>query len=480
MHTSSRSPRFFNRKRELAFLNRSTPGDRAALLVFYGRRRTGKTSLLRRFCQDRRAVFFVADMTSRADQLAAFSRVVFDALGMPELGGTSFPSWEAALRLLAARASAEPLVLVLDEFSYLCASDPSLPSVIQRLWDAQLRETRLHLVLCGSYVAFMENEVLGAKNPLYGRRTGEWLLEPFRFREATLFFPGKTPAELVDLYAVLGGIPAYLERFEPALPLRENVVRHVLSRGSPLYNEPRFLLMQELREPRTYFSICRAVALGRTTPNEIAQGAGLPDRGAVSRYLQTLRELRVLERRTPATERNPERTRRGRYRLADPFLRFWFRFVLPNVSMLETGDPQRVYDARVAPHLEQHVSATFEEVARQHLEELLHRSELPAAYDRVGGWWRKGAEVDVLAVADHGPLLLGECKWSRRPVGTNVLDALRAKVPAVSADLARSSTEVHFALWSRSGYTPALARQAAKDGDVTLFSLDDLGVDRAG
>ncbi|MBN1945555.1 MAG: ATP-binding protein [Bradymonadales bacterium] len=455
------------------FLAEHTPDDRAALLVLYGRRRLGKTSLLRRFAEDRRSVFFVADMSSRQDQLAAFSRVLFDGLSEPALEGTVLPSWEAALRFTGERAKSAPLLLVLDEFSYLCDSDPSLPSVIQRLWDAELCQGRLHLILCGSYVSFMERELLGSRNPLYGRRSGEWLLEPLHFRDARQFFATSTVEDQIRYYGILGGTPAYLERFDPASTLADNVVHQILARGSPLYNEPRFLLMQELRDPHTYFSICRAVAFGRTTPNEIAQGAGLSDRGVVSRYLQTLRELHLIERRTPATERNPDRTRRSHYHLADPFLRFWFRFVLPNYSALEVGDARVVYDTQVAPYLEQHVSLAFEEIAVQHLQQLQRTQQLPALYQRIGGWWRGSTEVDLVAVSEDGALLLGEVKWSARAVGTDILDSLVAKTAEVANDLPRPPSQVTYCLWSRSGFTPAL-RQRAEAGQILLYGLDDL------
>jgi uncharacterized protein len=413
-------------------------------------------------------VFFVADMASRSDQLAAFSSVVFKALGESSLADTTFSSWEAALRFIATRVDEEPLLLVMDEFSYLCDSDRSLPSVIQRLWDSELRHTRLHLVLCGSYVSFMEREVLGVKNPLYGRRTGTWRLNPFEFANARLFFPELAVDDQLSLYGVFGGIPAYLERADPKASLKRNIIDTILTRGAPLYDEPRFLLMQELREPHTYFSICRAVATGRTTPNEIAQGAGLTDRGAASRYLQTLRDLHVLERRVPATERNPERTRRGHYYLMDPFLRFWFRFVLPNVSALEAGEPTHVYHARVAPWLDQHLSRSFEEVCIQRLWALNNERGLLEHYDRIGGWWRGRDEVDVVAVADKGGLLLGECKWSRHQVGIDVLEALQNKAPRVVADLKRAPTALCFALFARGGFTPAVIERA-EAGQVVLF-----------
>ncbi len=464
---------FFDRNDEIEFLESQASCERAALVVLYGRRRVGKTSLLRRFSANRRSVFFVADAASRADQLAAFSDVAARSLGEPALADAVFSTWEAALRFVAGRSREQPLLLVLDEFPYLCAADPSLPSVIQRLWDAEIADSRLHLVLCGSYVSFMEREILGAKNPLYGRRTGEYLLGPLRFRQARLFLPEYRIDEQVTSFGILGGVPAYLERFDSGRSIKENVLAAILSRGAPLYNEPRFLLMEELRDPRIYFSLCRAVAFGRTTPNEIAQGAGLRDRGVTSRYLDTLRGLRVIERRIPVTERNPERSRRGRYRLADPLFRFWFRFVLPNRSALEAGDPRQVYRTKIAPWLDQQVSLAFEEICLQHLWALNTAGLLPECYDRIGGWWRAAAEVDIVAVRDGGGVLLGECKWSRCRVGVDVLDKLIANTGAVTADIGGYSGTTGYALWSRSGFTPALKKRAGED-DVLLFDLEDL------
>lgn len=466
---------FHNRSRELVFLASQAKEDRSALVVLYGRRRTGKTALLRHFAEGRRSVLFVADQSSLRDQLAAFSSVAFRSLGEEGLEGTTLPSWEAALRFVASRARAAPLLLVLDEFSYLCAADPSLPSVLQRLWDAELRHLRIHIVLCGSYIAFMEHEVLAEKNPLYGRRTGDWLLHPLEFAEARLFHPSLSVDEQVQVYAVVGGIPAWLERWEPTRSVRDNVLDLVLRKGAALRDEPRFLLMQELRDPRIYFSLCRAVACGSTTPNEIAQAAGLADRGAASRYLETLRELRLLERRTPVTERSPERTRRGRYRVADPLFRFWFRFVLPNMSALEAGDPEQVYTSKVEPHLSQHVAVAFEEIAAQHLWRLVRQGRAPRDYDRIGAWWRGDAEVDIVAVGDaSGAVFLGECKWSAKAVGTDILDALKSRAARLAADLDRAARELHFGLWSRAGFTPELRARADAEG-VLLFDLEAVG-----
>jgi AAA+ ATPase superfamily predicted ATPase len=463
--------RFHDRHSELSFLESQARRDRPALVVLYGRRRVGKTEILRRLCASRRAVFFVADATARANQLAAFSAVAFEALGEAALATNAFSDWEPALRFVASRARDEPLLLVLDEFPRLCASDSSLPSVLQRLWDAELGESRLHLVLCGSSLSFMERELLAAKNPLYGRRTGAYRVEPFLFADARHFFPRFGRADQVAAYGVAGGVPAYLELLDDRRPFAGCVIDAVLRKGAPLYDEVQFLLMEELRDVRTYFSICQAIAFGRSTPNEIAQGAGLADRGATSRYLETLRELGVVAHETPATERNPSRSRRGRWALADAFFRFWFRFVLPNRSALEAGDPAAVYRSKVAPQLDQHLGPTFEEICRQHVWAMARGGELPLEVDRVGRWWRGPEEVDVVAVGDGGSLLVGECKWTRRRVGVDVLEELRRRADAVAHELRRTPARVRCAVFARAGFSADLERVARGDETVLLVDL---------
>jgi AAA+ ATPase superfamily predicted ATPase len=319
----------------------------------------------------------------------------------------------------------------------------------------------------------MERRVLSARNPLFGRRTAQLALQPLRFRDAGRFFPDWPGERRMWGIGVMGGVPAYLKRLEPEAELEENILRSVLSLGAPLLDEPRFLMMEELREPQVHFSICRAMAHGHGRPNEIAQAAGLTGRGNIASYLRTLQELRFVERRVPATVRNPERSRMGLYRLGDPFLRFWFRFVLPNRSALEAGNAHLVWRRKIAPHLAKHVSAAFEDACREHLEDLNRREKLPAVYDRIGGWWRGPDEVDVLAVSDEGALVLGECKWTEKPAGIDVLARLTAKVGAVQADLKRPASRIDFAVFARAGFTEELAREARKRG-VLLYDVGEV------
>lgn len=462
---------FINRDAERHLLGQALDAT-PALFVLYGRRRVGKTALLREVCRQRRHVFFTADLGSTQDHLRAFSTCLARGLDESEWNDVRFPGWEEALRVCIRRAQEAPLVLVLDEFQHLVSAEPVLASILQRLWDDEMQNAQLSVVLCGSYVSFMEREVLGVRNPLYGRRTGQLRLRPLSARHAGLFFPSWTPDQRMTAVGLLGGIPAYLQHFREEENLETNVRRVILEPGAPLLEEPRFLMMEEVREPQAYFSICRALAHGRGTPNEISLAAGLPSSG-MTQYLNTLRELSLVERRVPVTVRNPDRTRRSLYRLQDAFVRFWFRSVLPNRTALEAGDAELVWRRKIEPNLPQLVSVAFEDACIEHLRELNRAGELPMEYDRIGPWWHGSHEVDAVAVADDGPLLLAECKWSTKPVGVDVLEKLVAKAPAVQQDAERAARNVDFALFSRSGFTDEL-RQVAATRQVRLVPVAEV------
>ena len=459
---------FVNRRRELAWLEERHASDSAELCVLYGRRRVGKTELVRRFCEGKARVFFVADLGTEASALAELTRLIAQhAMGDPDALGT-FPTWDAAFAFLARLAERERLVLVLDEFTYLIRANAALPSILQRLWDTTLRRTKLMLVLCGSYVGLMEKHVLAYDAPLYGRRTGQWQLQPLSFADARELLDRYQPVDQVRAYGILGGVPLYLRLLGSDGALMENVERRVLTLGSFLYDEPRFLLLQELGEPHRYFSLLEAIAGGRTRQNEIAQAAGLAVT-SVPFYLDTLRALGLVERLVPVTETQPHKSKRGLYRLRDPFFRFWFRFVYPNHSLLERGETARVRHI-VSEQLDEFTGLPFEQLCRDHVWALHRHGELGFTPSGVGAWWDDRTEIDVVALDDRHALV-GECKWSNRPVGTNVLDELRTKALRFAQRTERR--EVSYALFSRAGFTPALQKAAKRDG-VRLVGLDDL------
>lgn len=339
---------FIGRTNELAILEELSQSGRPELFVLYGRRRVGKTELLQRFCGTHRSVFFLAAQVRDRDNLRAFKTAIAESLGDELARNIDFPDWSAALTFLAERAGSERLVVVLDEFPYLCESNKSVPSQIQRFWDTRGKKSTLMLVLCGSQVSFMEKEVLSERSPLFGRRTAQRRLEPLPPLDTLAFFPKWSLADRALAFSILGGMPAYLQRFDDTATLGANLVREVLRPEGFLFDEVQFLLRAELTNPATYNSILASVARGAQRLNDVSLDVGV-DATTANKYLTVLRELRLIERDVPLTEPDPLRSRRGTYRVADRFIQFHFRFVQPNLALVHAGRGARVLEEFILP-----------------------------------------------------------------------------------------------------------------------------------
>jgi len=461
---------FVNRTKELSQLEARYRSNKAEFVVVYGRRRVGKTVLLKQFAKDKEHVYFLADLRPEAEQLGYFTQQLYQVTKEPMLALESFSSWDSALTYLAQVCQERRLIVVIDEYPYLCSVNSAFPSILQRMWDERLKTSHVFLVLCGSSISMMEREVLGRASPLYGRRTSQLLVEPMDFFDARQFFPNRDIREQVETYAIAGGIPAYLEQFEPKRNLWDDVRDVVLRKDGFLYDEVWFLLMEELREPRNYFAILSAIAAGNTRLNKIAQGASLP-RPTVGRYLDILQDLRILRRALPVTETKPHKSKKGLYKIIDPFFRFWFRFVYPNRGFLEEEEVDFVLQKKIKPNFAGFVASAFEETSAQLLSKLNFADYLPFKAARIGAWWSRTEEIDVVAISDDSAqVLAAECKWTRKSVGINILNELKAKTQILTKQIPVG--QIHYALFSRSGFTKALQSVAEAEG-ILLFTLED-------
>jgi len=328
-------------------------------LVVYGRRRVGKTVLLMEFCKDKPCIFYTTKEASEKDVLENFSQSIFSFYGFEGLA--SFNSWEQAFLFLSERAKSKSTVLVLDEFPYMVNSSKSLPSVLQNLIDRQLGNSQLFLIICGLSMSFIEKEVLSYKSPLYGRRSGQLEVQPFDFFEARKFFPNYSFEDQLAAYGILGGIPQYLKTFNDRESIYENIRSQILNKTSFLYEEPIFLLRQELREPSTYNSIIEAIATGSTKLNQISTKVGI-ENDKCAKYLASLIELRIVKKIYPVTKK--ENRRNSLYKLNDNFFRFWYRFVFPNRSLIEMEKVEKVVEEKIKPYFSTYMGYTFEQVCK--------------------------------------------------------------------------------------------------------------------
>lgn len=470
---------FIGRKNELAFLNRAYGSDKAELVVLYGRRRVGKTELLREFCKDKPNIFYLCRKYTDEEQLEEFSKALLARDGERFLSG--FPNWDNAFSYLERLRTDEKLVVVMDEFPYACSANRSLPSVLQIAWDTKLKDCNIMLVLCGSSISFIEDELLSEKNPLYGRATGIYKVLPMPYYDAVRFLPGFSDEDKLTALAVLGGVPHYLKQFDSSRTLRENIVDNILSKGAALYSEVDFLLHQELRETAVYNTIVQAIALGGNSFGEILTKTHL-EKSKLSVYLNRLIELNIVEKQFPALsgERDRGKSAKGLYELADNFFRFWFTFAYPNLGMLETEDPEAVWEDAVAGRLHSFASRPFEKICVEYMYALNRERRLPFRFLSVGHWWgnvtRKDGdgrpvttseEIDVLAAdGKRENYILGECKFTNEPFDMGQLKKLRNKTTL--------NGNVRYFLFSLNGFTDAVSEFAKNREDVFLVTPRDL------
>jgi AAA+ ATPase superfamily predicted ATPase len=459
---------FVNRDAELDLLEKRFASGKAEFFVLYGRRRVGKTELLARFCDGKRAIFFVSDLGSEISLRTALSNAVNEILFGKDQINAVFSSWEDLFQALGRAAGTERLVVVLDEFPYLVSANPPVASILQRVWDQFLKNSQVMLILCGPHIGMMEETVLGYQAPLYGRRTGQYLLEPLKFQDARSFCQIYSLEDQVRTYAVYGGTPAYLQTLQESSSLAQNIHDGILTRGSFLYDEVRFILQQELREPRNYFAILQAIAAGKTRLKEIKLATQIE--GATA-YLDTLQQLHLIERRVPVTEVQPHKSRRGIYQLKDPYLRFWFRYVHPNRSQLERGGAQIILDNQVLPQLDLFTGLIFEQVCGQLLWSEGLSGQLPFVPTNIGSWWKANEEIDLVVMGETDAMMV-ECKWSNKQVGNDILENLERKASLILPEL--GNRRICFALCSRAGYTRQLFEAAQERKDVLLFDLPSI------
>ncbi|MDR0468608.1 MAG: ATP-binding protein [Peptococcaceae bacterium] len=460
---------FVGRAFELERLNSSYSKNSFQFSVIYGRRRVGKTTLINEFCRGKKTVYFVAVQSTAKENLEILSSQILSVLA-PDSPKMPFPSFREAVDYLFERAKTERIIFVIDEYPYLAGSDRSVSSILQAAIDEHQADSRLFLILCGSSMSFMENQVLGHKSPLYGRRTAQFKLAPFDYIESEEMLHGFSNEDKIVLYSVTGGIPEYLSRIDQAKTAKENVKELFFDPSGRLFEEPANLLKQELKMPETYNAIISAIADGSSRLNEIAAKAVI-ETSQCSKMLSSLISLGLVRKEYPVTE---ARSKKSVYLLADWMFVFWFRFVQPDISRIAAGLGERVCSEVFGGQLNSHTGKAFEECAKQYMWRALKEDRLPISFKNIGRWWgnnpkeKREEEVDFIAFSGERAIF-GECKWRNAPVGEDVLDNLMRK-----AGLFPGFKDIHYMLFSKTGFTGSLTRVAGKRGNAVLLGIDDM------
>ena len=458
--------RFINRVDDLDFLQSQYDNSKASLVILYGRRRVGKTSLIHEFGKNKNMLFFLATEESELINREKFKALVADYTENEILKNAFVDNWEVIFNVLSQHKPEEKMLVVFDEFQYIGKSNTSFPSIFQKIWES-LRNLNIMVILCGSLISLMESQTLSYDSPLYGRRTGQIKLKPIAFQYYNEFYARKSKKELIEYYSVTGGVPKYIELFNEESDIFSAIEKHVLSPRSFLYEEPVFLLQREVFEIGNYFSLIRAIAAGNRKLSSIASVLGVKQTN-LTKYLKTLIDLDIIERQVPVTENNPGKSKRGQYRIKDNFIEFWFKFIYPQQSNIETGRSNYVMSKIREDFINRHVSYVYEDICRQSLWIIAEENKLPFRFDKIGSWWEGNREIDIVALDSTGEdIIFGECKYTTNPMGPEVFYKL-----IEAKDYVRWKNEIrseYYVFFSINGYKKQLKELADSRSDIFLL-----------
>ena len=467
---------FINRKEELAFLESEYAKDSSSLVIIYGRRRVGKTELVLKFGMNKPSVYYLSQKFKLEQQVEDFLEKASEQLGIYQ---PKITKWDAALKFISQQIKGKP-VIIIDEVPYLIEGSNAAMSSFQAAWDLYLKDANVMVILLGSSIGMMENEVLGYKSPLYGRRTGQIKVEPLKFTHVAHFFPQKSAEEMVQTYGCLGGVPAYINKFDENLSFIDNVNKNILQRATFLYDEATFLLKEELRTPTNYELILEAISKGKSRVSEISDETGIPVQN-LPKYLRVLINLGFITKEWPVILKKSRDIKTGSiYALSDNFMKFWYTYVYPARSILEINRDAAIL--RINTTYDQYLGHIFEDIAKQYIIDLNIAGKLPFAFERIGRQWgkisgkQKGIntyEIDVVALNDSDSskkIMFVECKWQTLTANN---------VKRIFTDLKEKSKYVYWYNENRHEYFAVIAKKIEnkselKNDGMIVFDLDDI------
>lgn len=440
--------------------------------VIYGRRRVGKSKLIQEFIKGKTAIFFTAIESNSQRNLELLSTSIWNTL-LPAMSSLPpFPSYENAFEKIVDIAQKQKLIFVIDEYPYLASAERSISSVLQSYIDNFFSKTDMMLILCGSSMSFMENQVLGYQSPLYGRRTAQFKIFPLDYWESSKFVPHYTNEEKSIVYGITGGVPKYLELIDESLTLKENIIELFLKPNGYLYEEPYNLLKQELREPANYNAIIEAIATGASRLNEISTKTHM-DTANLSACLKILISLGIVKKESAITEESNRK--KTLYSLSDHMFCFWYRYIPSHLFMIETGDAEVVYDNRIKSTISNFMGSIFEDMCKQYLYKQNLQNRLPFKLYQLGRWWGNNSvlhremEIDIVGINDdQKKALFGECKFRNELLEKKVMEDLIEHSTVFSR-----YTDKYYILFSKSGFCEKV-QETASEYNCILVTLEDM------
>ncbi len=456
--------KFINRKNELKYLDGLYTEQGGKLAIVYGRRRLGKTSLLKQFSIGKEHCYFMANRAGEILQINAMGKTLAASLNEPMLDNINFTTWDELFIILTRILSDKnKFVFIIDEYQYLSQVQPAFSSIIQKWWDEHWKNKNIFLILCGSITSMMYKETLAQSAPLYGRSDLQLLLKPINYKHLNKFLPNiNKETELVKFYALCGGVPRYLELAQNYKTYNQAINHLLLDKNSLLFNEGKYLLHEEISSPNTCWSILHALGTGSSKISELGNKLSLPA-NQLTRYIDLLKDLFLIYREVPILEKNPSKSKKGIYRISDPFIKLWFACIYPYESFLEFDEKEKITE-KLKPLLDSHIEYCYEELCRQYIKN--HIFDFDCI--KVGRQWSGKYEIDIAGVNNNNELsLIGECKWSNKHIGLSIYHNLQKVINDNNLPISKN---VKYILFSKSGFSKDLTKLSKENKSIILIN----------
>ena len=469
---------FLCRESELSKLNNHYNDDYFECVIIYGRRRIGKTALINEFVKDKDVIYFPALNSNSQDNLIALSKSINNYIGLTNIYETPvFQSFDSAFNQITTISKDKRVIFVIDELPSLVNSDNSILSRLQHLIDHDWSNTKLFLILCGSSMSFMENEVLSEKSPLFGRRTMQLHVKPLSYLDTARFNPHLSFEDNTLIYGITGGIPHYINKLSVKTSIKDALINNFFDTSSYLFEEPINLLKQELRQPSTYNSIITAIANGNAKLNNIANATHM-DTSTVNKYLTTLINMGIVKKEEPIIDKSHKKVL---YRINDYFFKFWYRFVPNNMISISSETISNIYDAVIGSYLSDYMGLVFEDICKEYL--VNYAKDLPFQINKIGQWWgndqktKKEVQLDIVAIKEKSnnetsktSFIIGSCKYTNEKVDIDEYKLIKEYSSIITND----NDICYYYMFSKSGFTDELLKLSNENNNIRLIPLNEL------
>jgi AAA+ ATPase superfamily predicted ATPase len=452
---------FVDREDELVALEKAYRSKRAEFFIIFGRRRIGKTSLIKEFIRTKKHFYLLA----KKQKISMETERLVERIGEElNLFIKSRRDLESVFREFSDKLDPkEKTIIVIDEFTYWVEQEKGILSEFQLIWDEILSKKNVFLILSGSAMSVMENDVLGVKSPVYGRRTGQILLHQLPVSALKLFFPKYSFLDIINIYGITGGVPYYIQEFKDTLSFKSNLLQTVFNKSNILSMEAEILLREELREVHVYFAILRSTLEGATKTSGIASKSQV-DITNINKYLRVLMQLKLVDKEISITE--PAKSKNFIYKLTDNYMRFWLKYYYYNEGAIEEN-AERVVDSVIAEYNDYIGRYVFENICKRALSKLTGFE-----YSKIGRWWFDKTEIDLVAInRNKNEILFAECRWKNKKTTATDMRDLVEKSKIVKWK--NKERKEFFAFFSRSGFDNN-AERFATENKIKIFDLKDI------